>query len=534
MSKPEHAMSAKKAIDGGSNVQNARRGARIFAVFTLGSRVLGLIRDQVLIHIFGAIATMDLFWFAFTIPNLFRRLVAEGALQGALVPIFCARDETSGRDASGALIAQVFWLALALVGGLTALGVLFSPWLVGLVAGGITNPHHVEMCVTYTRLLFPYMLCMSLLSVWAGGLQGRHRYGSVALAPIVLNLTWIAAVVLFRDSFEDPIFAMIAGILVGGVIQVAIQLPSIRSEGFQLLPRRPWLSEDLRALGSRIAPQVFALGAYQLNVVVLRYFASRMPEGSMTYYYNADRLVQVAYGIFAVSIATASLTAMSVSKSQTNEAAVLTNLFRAIRSTNFWLSASSIGLFVLSDWIVAGLYEHGAFSGADTLLMTPILKAMAFWLLLQGWIRPLTQWFFVEGDTKTPVLISLAGMVSMLALASQTYTRGPQALGWALSVSAIVYLMFFIGLFLKRLQNEKNLARCLMKDALRENLLLVAFALLVFVAIRLAVAALVFSGETLWLRVMRLMVAVLPCAILYLAFGRLMKLGPWSAREGEL
>ncbi len=388
----------------------ARRAGTV-AIFTLGSRVLGFARDAVLANVFGAGIALDAFVAAQTIPNVLRRLVAEGSLMIAFVPLLSAEKERGGKDAMRRFVRAVLGLLLPVLVILCALGVLWPGVLVDAFAAGF-DAERKALAADLTRIMMPYLLFISLTALAGGALNVQGRFAPTAAAPVLMNLAIIGAALGFRDSFEVPIEAVAWGLLLGGVLQLALQLPFVAKEGLLVGPL--WAPRDpaMKQLLARMLPAVFGVAVYQLNMIVIRQIASFLPQGQLTCYFWATRLQEFALGVFAVSISIAALPMLSKHAARGDEQAVFATFRRALRATNFITVPAMVSLWVLAEPMVGVLFRHGRFTAADGLLTADLVRILAFALVPIGAVRVLVPTYYAVGDTRTPVWAASASLLT--------------------------------------------------------------------------------------------------------------------------
>ncbi len=422
------------------------RGAGIIAAFTLLSRIFGFARDQVIVHVFGATRVTDVFWIAFTIPNVMRRLVAEGALTVTFVSVYKHVQEESP-DQARAFLRDMLGLVLVAVSALVVVGVVIAPWLVTMFASGLkADPASFALGVGLTRWMFPYVLFISLVALAMGVLNAHDRFAAPAAAPVLLNIAFIGCAVLLTDVLDPPVYALAAGVLVGGVAQLLLQGPALAKAGLLVMPRLR-LSPAIKRFLVNWAPQLFGLAVYQLNVIVLRQIASYLPEGQLTHYYNADRLMQFAYGVFAVAISQAALPQMSEQEAQGKQQELFDTWRYATRLTNFVTVPAALGLMAVALPVTATFYFHGRFGWDDVASTAACTLAFAPALVAQGAVRATAQVFFAMEDMKTPVLASVVSLGSVVAFGLLLFDLEILGLSIALSVSAWLQLVA-LGLFL--------------------------------------------------------------------------------------
>jgi len=395
----------------GSKSGRVVRRAGTVAGFTLLSRILGYTRDAVMAHAFGAGAAFDAFVAAQTIPNVFRRLVAEGTLMIAFVPLLAEEESTRGLDGMRRFTAAVLGVLLPVLVVLTALGVAFPGVLVEAFASGF-DPPRADLAARMTQIMMPFLFFVSLVAVAGGALNARGIFAPTAAAPVLLNLCIIGATLGATAWFDVPIVAAAFGVLAGGVVQLLLQLPFLSRAGMLVWPS--WSPRDptLRTLLGRMGPAVFGVGVYQLNLVVIRQIASFLPQGQLSCYFYATRLEEFALGVFAVSISIAALPTLSQHAARKDTRAFETTLFEALRTTNFITIPSMVGLFTLATPVVSVLFQHGRFSSSDSELTATLVQLMAFALVPIGLVRVLVPAYYAVGDTRLPVAAAAASLVT--------------------------------------------------------------------------------------------------------------------------
>lgn len=432
----------------------ARRAGTV-AAFTLLSRILGYTRDAVMAHVFGAGVAFDAFVAAQTIPNVFRRLVAEGTLVIAFVPLLAQEEEARGVEGMRRFTAAVLGLLLPVLAVLTALGMLFPGVLVAAFASGFDG-ERAQLAEQMTRIMMPFLFFVSLVAVAGGGLNARGVFAPPAAAPILLNVAIIGAVWGVSGGLDAPIEAAAWGVLAGGVLQLLLQLPFLARVGLWVRPT--WRPRDptLRTLLVRMAPAVFGVGVYQLNLVVIRQIASFLPRGQLSCYFYATRLEEFALGVFAVSISIAALPTLSQHAARNDLAAFRRTLNGALRATNFITVPSMFGLFALATPIVSVLFQHGAFQAEDARLTAQLVQVMAFALVPIGLVRVLVPAYYAVGDTRLPVAAAVASLGATagfgLALREPLEILGLTiATATAAAIQLAVLALFFAGRVEQRL-----------------------------------------------------------------------------------
>jgi putative peptidoglycan lipid II flippase len=396
------------------------RAALVVSAATLVSRVLGFLRDLVVAQTFGAGPATDAFFVAFRLPNLLRRLVAEGALSSAFIPVFTeylttrpvAETRRMFRAVTGAMVVVLLALTLA--------GVLAAPLLVRVLAPGFFAAAATgTLTVRLARLMFPYLFFMGLAALAMGMLNAHRHFVSPALAPIMLNLAIIGAVLGLVPRLGEPILGLVAGVLVGGLGQVLLQLPALARRGFLVVPawepRHPAMVRIVRLM----TPVAVGQSANQLNLLVDTVIASFLVGGSVSYLYYADRLVEFPQGVFAIAIATAVLPTLAEQAAGDDRRALQATLSFALRLAGFVTMPAAVGLFVLREPLVRVLYQRGQFGAPETAETAWALGFYAVGLVGFASVKIAVQAFYALGDTRTPVKVAVGAMVlnSVLALA---------------------------------------------------------------------------------------------------------------------
>lgn len=378
---------------------------------TMLSRILGLLRDMVFGALFSRFAT-DAFSIAFLIPNLLRRLLAEGIISTAFIPVFTGyakQEETEKQQTYGAVFV-VFSLVLLLF---TVLGIVFSPWIVPLFASGF-EASKLQFTIELTQLMFPFLFLVGLTSFWVALLNIKHHFAAPALGPVFLNLGIIACAVSLRFFFPESraVLAMAWGVLVGGVFQLALQIWAARRERIVFHPHWNPKHPAIQETSSLMMPTLLGLGVYQLNLLISNSLASYLPTGSVTYIYYSNRLMELPLGVFAVAFATVNLPTLAAQAESKDWSAFQTTLERGMRGVLFLCIPAAFGLFLLREPIIMTLFQRGRFVAADTLATAQVFGPAAFGLIFAGMLRNLTPAFYAIKDTRTPVQI--AGMSLIL------------------------------------------------------------------------------------------------------------------------
>ncbi len=417
---------------------------------TLLSRILGFIRDAVIAWFFGAGFSSDAFIAAFRIPNLLRRLFAEGSLSSAFIPVFTQLIVRRGRPEAFHMARSAFRMLSMILLLVSISGILLSPWIVKLVAPGFVEDKY-SLTLYLTRMMLPYIFFVGLVALCMGILNVLGHFAAPALAPALLNISIIGAVLFISPSLSVPAVGLAIGVLIGGVLQLALQLPVLVREGFRFWEKAQLLHPGLKQVGAQIPPVILGGAVYQINIVIGTILGSLLAEGSVTYLYFADRLVQFPLGVFAIAAATAVLPSLSRQAAAEDFEALRDTFAHALKLVFFISIPAMVGLIVLREPIVALLFERGQFDSQATRLTARALLYYSLGLWAFSAVRIVAATFFAMQDTRTPV--KMAGL-SILAntflgvLLMQPLDHGGLAL--ATSLASILNL----GLLVRALRNK--------------------------------------------------------------------------------
>jgi putative peptidoglycan lipid II flippase len=417
----------------------------VVGIGTLASRIAGLARDQVTAYCFGAGPAADAFFVAFRIPNLLRRLVAEGALTPAFVPVFTERLVSGGTRSAGELFRGVFSMMAAALAAVTALGVVFAPEIVRLIAPGFAEiPGQLELTVLLARILFPYILLMTLTALAMGVLNSLGRFNIPALGPVMLNICMILGAAMLSPRLETPVLGLAIGALAGGVAQLAIQLPGIVRAGVALGFANPFRDPEVRRVLVLMAPMALGAAAYQISVFVNTQLASFLREGSVSWLYYADRLVQFPLGVFSLALATAVLPAMS-REAAVGDRTAFRAIFRRSLAFQFFITLpAAAGLAVMSVPLTALLFERGSFDAESSLMSARALAAYALGLPFISGASLAARAFYSLKNTATPAKVAALSVAT--GLGASLILMGPLGhVGLALA-SSIASMVNFVWL----------------------------------------------------------------------------------------
>lgn len=448
------------------------RSARTVSFAVLGSRVLGLVREQVLASLFGASKEYDAFITAFRIPNLLRDLFAEGALSSAFVTTFTQKLTKEGDAAAWRLANLVLNALLIVVSLITLAGIVAAPWLVNLIAPGFRAVEgKAELTVTMTRIMFPFLLLVALAAQAMGLLNAKKKFGIPASASMMFNIGSIVGGLAFA-YWLDPAFgprAMIGmslGTLIGGAAQLLIQVPSLRAVGYRYVAVLDWRDPGFRQVVRLIGPAVIGVAAVQINVFVNNWFASYFENGAVTWLNCAFRLMQFPIGVFGVAIATATLPAVSAHVARGDLDGFRKTLARSLRLAVFLSLPAACGLAVLAEPIIAVIYQHGRFTPYATQQTAHCLQAFAVGLAGYAALKVLAPTFYAFGDSRTPALVALFSIVvNALLCYVFAWKLGLGVMGLALSTAIVALTNFLQLLWHMRRRLERIEGQALLRSA---------------------------------------------------------------------
>jgi len=397
--------------------ENSRvvKAAGVVGAATLASRILGFIRDAVIAWFFGAGFSSDAFIAAFRIPNLLRRLFAEGSLSSAFIPVFM--EYTVKRDQAEAFhLARSAFRLLGIVLMVAAVcGVMLSPWIVRLIAPGF-SADKLALTIALTRLMFPYIFFIGLVALCMGILNVLGHFAAPAFAPVLLNLAIIGSALFISPSLPQPVMGLAVGVLLGGFLQLALQLPVMIKKRFYFWQASRWIHPGLKRVGTLIPPVIIGGAVYQINILVGTLLASLLEQGSVTYLYFADRLVQFPLGIFAIATTTAVLPSLSRQAAAGDLDKLKDTFDHTLKLVFFITIPASVGLIVLREPIVALLFKRGEFDVRATLLTAQALLYYSMGLWAFSAVRIVAAVFFALQDTRTPAIMAGISIVANIIL----------------------------------------------------------------------------------------------------------------------
>lgn len=428
------------------------KAAGVVGAATMVSRIFGVIRDMVIAALFGANWITDAFWIAFRIPNMLRRLLGEGSLTISFVPVFSEYLQNKSRQDALDLASSAFTLLSIILVVISILGIVLSPVIITLTAWGfVGNSEQFELAVFLNRIMFPYIFFIALVALCMGILNSFRHFAMPALSPVMLNIAMIAAALLLRDYFSTPITALAVGVLIGGILQLAMQWPVLLKFGIKFKFRLNLHHPGLKKIGLLLLPAILSAGVGTINVLITgMILASMLPSGSVTYLFYADRIMELPLGIFAIAIGTAALPSFSKYVAEGKMDELKKNISFSLRIMLFLTIPAMIALMYLNIPIISVLFQRGSFDARAATLTGQALFCYALGLWAFSILRVFISSFFALKDSKWPlkaaVITLIVNVVASVALMIPLKHNGI-ALG--LSISAIVQVMI-LALVLKR------------------------------------------------------------------------------------
>ena len=408
-------VSERKAASGKGRIA---RAAVVMSAATLISRILGFVRDMVLAFYMGATGLSDAFYVSFRIPNLLREIFAEGTMSSAFIPVLSEYQLKEGDEGAAGLVRAVFTFILTAAGGICLIGIVLAPFIVSAIAPGfLAHPDKFRLTVLLTRVMFPFLLFISLGALSMGALNVKGIFFLPTLSSAVLNIAMIITVVTLSLLFGNPVVAAAAGVTVGGVVQFLYQVPVLKSSGYSLRPiARFWGHPGLRKMSLLVLPAIFAMSISQFNIVISNILASFLPAGSITYLFYAMRLMHFPVGVFGVAMGLAVLPALSEHAVKGDLDSLRQDFSFAMRVLFFMSLPAMAGLIALRVPIISTLFLRGRFTYAAVKGTAGALffYSLGIWAMVGA--RVLTATFYSMSDTKSPVKSAVLALGSNLAL----------------------------------------------------------------------------------------------------------------------
>jgi putative peptidoglycan lipid II flippase len=388
------------------------RAAGLIGVATFSSRILGFVRDMVLARLFGATPAADAFFVAYRIPNLLRELFAEGSMSSAFIPVFTEYQTLKTKRDAWELASATFTTLLTIVTAVTVLGIVASPGIVWLMAPGFHDePAKLALTTVLTRVMFPYLLFISLAALAMGILNSMRAFAAPAFSPVFFNIFIIGCAVFLSPQLPDPIIGVAIGVVAGGAAQFAMQLPGLKWRGMLFGWRFQPTHPGVKRIGLLMVPSLLGLSVTQINITVSTILASFF-AGGPTYLFYGMRLIQFPLGIFGVALATAILPTLSAQATRGALDELRTTLGFGLRMIFFIILPAMVGLILLRQPIVQLFFEHGSFTRHDTVETATAVLCYALGLWAFAGVRIVVAAYYSLQDTKTPALTAAAAVVA--------------------------------------------------------------------------------------------------------------------------
>ena len=375
---------------------------------TMLSRVLGFVRDTIVARIFGAGMATDAFFVAFKLPNLLRRIFAEGAFSQAFVPILAEYKAQQGEEATRTFVAYVSGLLTLVLALVTLLGILAAPWFIWITAPGFTDtPEKFALTAELLRITFPYILLISLSSLAGAILNTWNRFAVPAFVPTLLNVSMIGFALFLTPYFDPPVLALGWAVLVGGLLQLLYQLPHLKRIGMLVLPRLNLRDSGVWRVLRQMLPAILGVSVGQISLIINTIFASFLAAGSVSWMYYADRLMELPSGVLGVALGTILLPALSKTYANRDRHEYSRLLDWGLRLCFLLVLPCALALAILAEPLTVSLFQYGKFTGHDALMTQRALIAYSVGLLGIILVKVLAPGFYAQQNIRTPVRIAI-------------------------------------------------------------------------------------------------------------------------------
>jgi putative peptidoglycan lipid II flippase len=441
-----------------SDKKQILKSASIISLVTIASRVLGYVRDQRIALLLGTSVVADSYFLAYRIPNLFRRLVAEGSMTASFIPVFTGYMREKPAEEVWDFANRLFWTLAFVVAVITVLGMVFSPAVVHVFTSANSQHGSWDQAIELNRIIFPYLFFVALAALAMGILNCFHIFGLPAATPVFLNLATITfSVAAVWKYFKDPATSLAVGVLVGGVLQFLIQVPQLVQKGMRFNFGISFSHPGIKNVAQLMIPRLFGIGIGQINLLVDTRFATaaKMPLGSLAALYLADRVMELVLGGYAIAVATAILPMMSHQAAAKDFDNLKKTLAFSVRLVAFITIPAMLGLMILREPIIRVLFQHGQFHAESTRLTARALLYYALALPGLATVKLVVPAFYSTKDTKTPVVVAAISLVINVVLNIiflEFFFKRVQNGGPALATALACYFDFFALLIIFRLR----------------------------------------------------------------------------------
>ena len=384
---------------------------------TMISRVLGFVRDTIVARMFGAGMATDAFFVAFKLPNLLRRIFAEGAFSQAFVPILAEYKTQKGEEATRTFIAYVSGLLTLVLALVTALGILAAPWVIWITAPGFADtPEKFDLTTALLRVTFPYILLISLASLAGAILNTWNRFSVPAFVPTLLNVSMIVFSLFLTPYFDPPVMALGWAVLAGGLAQLLYQLPHLKKIGMLVLPRLNLRDSGVWRVLKQMGPAILGVSVSQISLIINTIFASFLAAGSVSWMYYADRLMELPSGVLGVALGTILLPSLAKTYASDDRHEYSRLMDWGLRLCFLLVLPCALALALIAEPLTVSLFQYGKFSANDALMTQRALIAYAVGLLGIILVKVLAPGFYARQNIRTPVKIALFTLVSTQAM----------------------------------------------------------------------------------------------------------------------
>ena len=437
-------------------MEDISRGVRSFAIGTALSRVMGLVREMVQAHLFGAGLAMDAFNVAFRIPNLLRDLFAETALSAAFVPVLTG-EKVKGKDAENRLASNIFNVLFVVAGAVSLAGFFAAPYLARAIAFGFGKvPGKIDLTTQLTAVLFPFLVFISLAAWAMSYLNTEKSFFVPSVAPAVFNLFSILFPVLTYGWYvahgKNPIFGLAVGVLVGGLMQFLVQVPSLRRSGFRWSPVLSFRDPQFRKVMALFIPVAIGLAGTRINVLVNTILVTPLAQGSVSWLNFAFRIMHLPLGIFGIAVGTVALPSLSKLVLENDVSAVKSTLSDSLRMVLFLTVPTSALIAGLAFPLTRAIYQRGHFTAADTVATAAALVLYVVGIPFMSALRNVAAVFYAYKDAKTPMYASFASIgLNLILNITLMWVIGYLAFPLSTSLAAILNVAILYALLPRKL-----------------------------------------------------------------------------------
>ncbi|HNW28636.1 MAG TPA: murein biosynthesis integral membrane protein MurJ [Spirochaetota bacterium] len=456
------------------------RSTSVVAASTLASRILGLVRDMLMAAFFSATGTTDAYYIAFRIPNLARRLVGEGVFTISFIPVYTEHLVGRGEVEAFDLARKALSAFLALLAVLVALGLVFAPQVVHVLAMGFDDAAQVGMTVTMFRIMLPYLLMAGFLAFSMGLLNSHKFFFAPAFAPVLLNVGIISGILVFSGFFEEPLYGVCSGVLAGGLLQVILQVPYLARAGFKMRFSLPVINPDVKRIFRRGLRGIIGMGSQQVNILVATLMASFLAPGSISYIYFSNRLHELVLGLTAVSIGSVVLPEMSELSARKDYGRLGEIYSIAVRSVLFMAIPATVALMIAGFPIVSVLLMHNRFTAHEAAMTYRALFYASSGIVGIAVCRITIPFYYALHDSRTPLYAALASF-AVNAACGYFLMRTPlehAGLTFSVAIAATVQMGFLLMALKKK--NVPLRAGGIVLSVLKQGVAAVAMGALVW------------------------------------------------------